>query len=90
MIMVWTTVFLFLRLLANVLVDGLQYHERWRLIDLWNDLRLVGYSCLGIEHRRISPAPQPATVEAALVLGAVSLLCLIYLNRRTRAVEIVR
>jgi hypothetical protein len=28
--------------------------------------------------------------EAALVLGAVCLLCLTYLNLRTRAVEIVK
>jgi hypothetical protein len=33
---------------------------------------------------------QPAVGEAALVLGGVCLLCLIYLNRRIRAVEIVR
>ncbi|MCI0462725.1 MAG: ABC transporter permease subunit [Gemmataceae bacterium] len=90
MIMVWTTVFLFFRLLATILVDGLGYDERWRLIDLWNNLRLVGYTCLGIEQRRMVPFPQPAVHEAALVLGAVCLLSLIYLNLRTRAVEVVR
>ncbi len=90
MIMIWTTIFLFFRLLAGILVDGLQYHERWRLIDLWNNLRLLGYACLGIEHRRVVPFPQPALHEAALALGAVCLLCLIYLGLRTRAVEIVR
>jgi hypothetical protein len=90
MIMVWTTLFLFFRLLAGTLVDGLHHDARWRLIDLWNNLRLVGYACLGIEHHRIVPSPQPALHEAALVLGAVCLLCLTYLNLRTRAVEIVR
>jgi hypothetical protein len=90
LIMVWTTLFLFFRLLATILVDGLHYDEHWRLIDLWNNLRLVGYSCLGIAQRRVVPSPQPQVHEAALVLGAVCLLCLIYLNLRTRAVEIVR
>lgn len=89
MIMVWTTVFLFFRLLATMLVDGLGYHERWRLIDLWNNLRLVGYACLEIERPYIRPSPQPAIYEAALVLAAVWLLCLGYLNRRVKAVEII-
>ncbi len=90
MIMVWTTLFLFLRLLSALLVDGLHYDEHWRLIDLWNNLRLVGYSFLGIRPARVVPAPQPQVYEAALVLGAVCLLCLTYLNLRTRAVEIVK
>ena len=34
-------------------------------------------------------AGQPATIEAGLVLLAVSLGCLIYLNQRIRAVEVV-
>jgi hypothetical protein len=86
MIMVWTTLLFFLRLLAAALVDGLQYDPRWRLIDLWNNLGLVGSACLGIVNR----GRQPAVYEAALVLGVTCLLCLSYLNRRIRAVEIVR
>ena len=34
--------------------------------------------------------PQPAVWEAATVLVGVCVACLMYLNRRTRAVEIVR
>jgi ABC-2 type transport system permease protein len=90
LIMVWTTIFLFFRLLSSILVDGLGYHESWRLIDLWNSLRLVGCTFLGFEHRRIVPAPQPPVWQAVVSLGALSLLCLSYLNRRTRAVEIVK
>jgi hypothetical protein len=90
LIMIWTSLFLFLRLLANILVEGLKYHERWRLIDLWNNLCLVGFACLGFEHEKVWPRPQPPFHEAALVLLGVSILCLIYLSRRTRAVEIVR
>jgi hypothetical protein len=90
LIMVWTTLFFFLRLLAATLVDGLQYHPRWRLIDLWNNMYLLGNYCLGMAHRTLYPAPQPTFAEAALVLGAVCLLCLIQLMLRIRAVEVVR
>ena len=38
--------FIFARLLASALVDGLHYDARWRLIDLWNDAYLVGNACL--------------------------------------------
>ena len=87
MIMTWTTLFFFFRLLAVSLVDGFHYDPRLRLIDLWNDTYLVGNLCLGNEAIR---TPQPPVYQAGLVLGALSLLCLIYLNRRIRAVEIVR
>jgi hypothetical protein len=90
LVMAWAALFLFLRLLATVLVDGLQYDPRWRLIDLWNVLRVVGAACLGVPPKFVTPAPQPAVWEASLVLGAVCLLCLTYLNLRTRAVEVVR
>ena len=66
-----------------------EYDARWRLIDLWNNLRLLGCVCLAIDHERIWPQPQPEFWEAAVVLGVVCFLCLSYLNRRTRAVEIV-
>jgi ABC-2 type transport system permease protein len=90
MLMVWAGLFLFLRALASALVDGLQYDPHWRLLDLWNDLRLAGAACLGLPHSLVTPRPQPSYLAAALVLGAVSLLCLTYLNLRTRAVEVVR
>jgi ABC-2 type transport system permease protein len=85
LIMAWTTMFFFMRLLGSALVDGLRYDPRWRLIDLWNDTYLVGNFCLGL-----SPPRQPAWYEAALVLGVMCLLCVNYLNRRIRAVEIVQ
>lgn len=87
MIMTWTTLFVFFRLLAVTLVDGFHYDPRLRLLDLWNDTYLVGNFCLGNEVIR---TPQPAVYQAGLVLGALSLLCLIYLNQRIRAIEIVR
>ena len=89
LIMMWTTLFLFCRLLAGALVDGLHFDPRWRLIDLWNDMALVGNACLQWGRRPSTPRPA-GWHAAALVLGGVCLLCLIYLILRIRAVEIVR
>ena len=89
LIMVWMSMFFFLRLLANILVDGLKYDARWRLLDLWNNLTMLGQWFLSYYHEDISPRPQPEFWEAALMLAGVCALCLIYLNRRTRGVEIV-
>jgi ABC-2 type transport system permease protein len=89
LIMVWTSLFMFVRLLANSLV-GLEYGDHWRLIDLWNNLCIVGSRCLGFESYTMGPPGQPTFLQASLVLLGVCTLCLIYLNLRTRAVEIVR
>ena len=89
LIMVWTSLFMFVRLLASLLVD-LKYGDRWRLIDLWNNLCVVGSWCLGFESYAMGPPGQPTFLEASLVLLGVCSLCLIYLSLRTRAVEIVR
>lgn len=90
LIMLWTTLFLFGRLLSGALVSGLGLDPRWRLIDLWNNTFLVGSACLGMDPRKIRPPSQPPGQLAALVLAAVCLACLIYLIRRIRAVEVVQ
>ena len=86
LIMVWMSLFFFLRLLANILVANLNVH--WRLIDQWNNLTLLGQACLGYWHEELGD--QPAFWEAGLMLAGVCTVCLIYLNHRTRSVEIVR
>lgn len=86
LIMAWTTLFLFARFLTSALVRILNYHPRWRLLDLWNNLWLVSSSFLNVP----VPGRQPAAREAAAVLTLVCLTCLMYLNRRIRAVEIVK
>jgi ABC-2 type transport system permease protein len=96
MVMIWTTLFLFLHLFSSMLVDGFHFDARWRFVDLWNDIGLVGCACLGLGDElnpyppTLMPSPQPAVAEAAVVLFGVCLVCLIYLSRRTRAVEIVK
>jgi hypothetical protein len=88
LIMAWTTLFAFTRMLASALVDGLGYDPRWRLIDLWNNSYLVGLQCLGIAPS--GSRPQPPWQEAGLVLTLACVCCLLYLHRRVRAVEVVR
>jgi ABC-type transport system involved in multi-copper enzyme maturation permease subunit len=90
MLMAWATLFLFFRLLATALVDGLAYDRHWRLIDLWSDLYLVGYGCLGNDLGMIRPSRQPDLYQAALVLAAGCVLCIGYLVQRIRGVEIVK
>jgi ABC-type transport system involved in multi-copper enzyme maturation permease subunit len=89
LIMAWTTLFFFCRLLGTALVDGLHFAPRWRLIDLWNDAALIGNKLLRIRPEGLR-GTHPSWQEAALVLTGVSLTCLTYLILRIRAVEIVR
>lgn len=100
LIMVWLGLLVFARLLGNFLVDGLRQSPSWRLIDFWNVLYVLGSRCLGVaaeltspERRMAGPSPprlQPEVWQAALVFSIVVLACLIYLQRRIRAVEVVR
>ena len=89
LVMVWTGLFVLCRTLANLLVQGAHLDVRWRLVDLWNDLYLVGLWALGADRTTIRPANQPEYWEAAAACGAVCVLCLLYLRRRIQAVEIV-
>jgi ABC-2 type transport system permease protein len=88
-IMAWTSLFMFLRLLVQVLVDRLQYPAAWRLLDLWNSACLLGFACLGYDVQHIKPEPQPPYWQCGLTLLGVCIVCLIYLDRRMRSVEIV-
>lgn len=90
LIMAWATLFFFFRLLSSALVDGLHLNRHWRLIDLWNNLVLVGTVSLGLDPEQLRPSPQPPWGEAALILTGVCIACLTYLIRRIQAVEVVR
>lgn len=90
LILVWTSLFLFLGRLSKGLVEELHLNENWRLLDLWNSLTLLGQWLLGFEHDKTNPKPQPSFEAAALVLGGVCILCVILLKRRMTRLEIVR
>jgi len=90
MVMVWMGLFVFMRMLSAWLVDGLKFDERWRLVDLWNNLYLCGLSCLQADHSTVRPPPQPEYWEAWAAVAAVCAACLLYLRRRIHAVEIVQ
>lgn len=88
LVMVWAGVFVLCRMLGSFFVDGQQFHTAWRLIDLWNNLYLVGLECLGAQD--ISrPGTQPAAWQAGLVVAAVCVGCAGYLWRRVQGVEVV-
>ena len=89
MVMVWMGVFVLLRMLAAWIVDGLRADPEWRLIDLWNDLYLVGMWCLQVDPATVRPQPQPAYWQAALVVGGVCATSALYLRRRVQAVEVI-
>ena len=99
LIMVWLGLLLFARILGNILVDTLHYSPSWRLVNFWNVLYILGAKCFGVGadlgnagRRLAGPAPprlQPEAWQALIVVSVVVVACLIYLQRRIRAVEIV-
>jgi ABC-type transport system involved in multi-copper enzyme maturation permease subunit len=91
LVMVWTAAFVLARLVQRWLVDGLGLSPRWRLLDIWNDMYLFGQWCFGKEHHMLRPLnqAQPSYFEATAAMLVVCLLCVLYLSRRVRAVEVV-
>ena len=92
MVMIWITIFVLGRLMQRWLVDGLQLSEEWRLIDLWNDMYLAGQWALGTPHELLRPTSQiqPPYWMATVLVGVTWILCILYLRKRIRAVEIVQ
>jgi ABC-type transport system involved in multi-copper enzyme maturation permease subunit len=98
LIMVWVVLLMFCRIMSNILIDGWRLNRHWRLIDLWNDMYLVGSWMLNtsaeLSGRRrggvVFSREQPDVFSACVVLVTVVVLCLIYLQYRIRAIEIVR
>ena len=90
LIMVWTGIFVLARSLGAFLVDGQQFDPRWRLLDLWNNLYLIGLWCLDADREKIRPLSQPEFWQAATVVGMVCLACMLFLRKRVQAVEIVQ
>ncbi len=90
LVMVWAGIFVLCRMLAGFLVDGQRLDPHWRLVDLWNNLYLIGLWCLDADQDGARLGEQPQPWEAAVVVGLVCAACLLYLRRRIQAVEIVQ
>jgi ABC-type transport system involved in multi-copper enzyme maturation permease subunit len=85
MVMVWTALFVFARGLREMFERVAPDSTAWRYVDLWYDASLVGDWLLGLQ-----PEGGPrAALGAACVLSGLCLLCLLHLNRRIRAVEVL-
>jgi ABC-2 type transport system permease protein len=90
LVMTWISMFLFLRIVANLLVGFLKWDHHFRLLDLWNNMSMLGRACLGFEYGIITASRQPSLLAAGSTLSGVAVVCLIFLNLRTRAVDVIR
>ena len=90
LIMIWSGLFVLSRTVSAFLVEVQNFSPLWKLIDLWNDLYLIGLWLMDadIDAAKLGPNPQPW--QAALAVTAVGVACLLYLRKRIQAVEIVR
>jgi ABC-2 type transport system permease protein len=94
LVMVWIVLLAICPVVAALFVDRLGYSPQWRLIDLWNNLYVVGSWMLNVPAEtslgsRGGMRRQPDLESAVLVLASVVLVSLIFLHRRIRAVEVV-
>jgi ABC-2 type transport system permease protein len=89
LIMIWTGLFVFTKNLSNLLVEGAKLDVRWKLLDLWNDLYLVGLAALDVDRETIRPANQPEYWEAFAAVAVICGACLVYLRKRVQAVEVI-
>ncbi len=89
LVMIWTAVFVLTRIVGELLAEVFE-SPWWRLLDLWNDLYLIGLWLLGAEFvpSRIG-GPQPPVWAAGCVAVGVCVGSLLLLRRRIRAVEVV-
>jgi ABC-2 type transport system permease protein len=89
LIMIWSGLFVLCRTVAGFLVEAQNFSPLWRLIDLWNDLYLIGLWLMraDIDPAKLGQNPQPW--QAALVVGGLCAICLLYLRKRIQAIEIV-
>lgn len=81
----WTGLFFLLKGLAELL-RTMTHDDRWRLFDLWRDMRLVGRLCFD---RFRDNADRAAAWQAAAILASVCAIALVALVRRVRAVDII-
>ena len=89
LIMIWSGLFVLCRTVATFLVEVQNLSPLWRLIDLWNDLYLIGLWLMRAEFDPNKIGQNPEPWQAALVLAGLCLGCLLYLRKRIQAIKIV-
>jgi len=89
LIMIWSGLFVLCHRVANFLVEAQNLSPLWRLIDLWNNLYLVGLWLMRADPEAVKLGPQPEPWQAALVLAGVCIGSMLYLRKRIQAIEIV-
>lgn len=91
LVLVWCGLFVLVPRLAGILATNTPAGPAWRLLDLWNNLYLIGLYFLGGERTEARTGfEQPPVWQAALVTIGVAAACWVYLRRRVRAVEVVK
>jgi ABC-type transport system involved in multi-copper enzyme maturation permease subunit len=89
LVMVWCGLFVLGRALSEFLAHT-QNQAAWRLLDLWNDMYLVGLWMLRVDGiEAASGFEQPPVWQAAAALAGVCAACWLFLLRRIRPVEVV-
>ncbi len=88
--MFWIFVFIFLRGVGVTLTERLRLSNFFKLIDLWNDLNLIGNRMLGAAAEANVAPFQPPVWSAFLTLAVLGMASLIYLRFRLGRVEVVR
>jgi ABC-type transport system involved in multi-copper enzyme maturation permease subunit len=89
LVMIWMGLFVLLPLVGRWLVEGPQFSPLWRLIDLWNDLYLVGLWLLDADFKEVKVDRNPTVLQAAVALCVVAFACWLVLRRRVTAIDVI-
>jgi ABC-2 type transport system permease protein len=80
----WSSLFILLARLSGMMRDRTNV-DHWLLLNPWGDIRLAGRIFFGVFRR---PIDEELSRDAALILVAATLIALIALFHRVRAVEV--
>lgn len=85
LVMSWLGVFVLVRGLAEAL-RAIDDNRTWLLLSVWEDMQRLGQWCFG----SLDTDSQPTVGQCATTLCVLSVVCLILIFRRVRAVEVVK
>jgi len=85
LVMTWLGISVLLKGLADAM-SAIDDNRCWLLLGFWDDMHRLGRWCFGsLDESRI-----PTPLQCGSVLLALSVLCLVLIVRRVRAVEVVK